>query len=78
MQVKSNFGVAFGMAAVEIVEFWATTKLVPLITTEQYDYILAWTLYSYMCLIIFKFLDLAYLVFACWDPTRNTLGVKVA
>ena len=67
MLVKSNVVLAIAMAAIEILEFLATGEIIPLITTADYNYILAWTLYTYLFLFIFKFIDLAWLVFTQWD-----------
>ena len=63
MLVKSNVVLAIAMAAIEIFEFLATGEIVPLITQADYNYILAWTLYTYLFLFIVKFIDLAWLVF---------------
>ena len=67
MLVKSNVVLAIAMAAIEIFEFLATGEIIPLITTADYNYILAWTLYTYLFLFIVKFIDLAWLVFTQWD-----------
>ena len=63
MLVKSNVLLAVTMAAIEIFEFLATGEIIPLITTADYNYILAWTIYTYLFLFIVKFIDLAWLVF---------------
>lgn len=68
--VPSMAVIAFAMAIIEIIEFLATMKLVPLITEAQYDWILAWTLYTYAGLFVIKFLDLGWLCFVQWD-TKN-------
>ena len=78
MLVKSNVVLAIAMAAIEILEFLATGEIIPLITTAEYNYILAWTLYTYLFLFIFKFIDLAWLVFTQWDSQELSFGGKVA
>lgn len=61
--VKTNVIIAIGMAAIEIFEFLATLQINTLIAPNDYDTILAWTLYTYLFLFVVKFIDLAWLVF---------------
>ena len=61
--VKSNFILAFGLAAVEMLEFFATMQIVPYVTDQQYESMLQWTLYLYFMLALIKFIDLGWLVF---------------
>ena len=65
--VKTNVLVAVAMAAIEIFEFLATGHILVLISESDYNTILAWTLYTYLFMFVFKFFDLAWLVFYCWD-----------
>ena len=69
--------VALLMAVIEIVEFLATMQLVPLVTTQQYDSMLAWTYYTYLFLFVVKFINLAWLVFTQWDSKVISTPVKV-
>ena len=84
----SNFGrqcklapvkpiVALLMAVIEVVEFLATMQLVELVTTKQYDSMLAWTYYTYLFLFVVKFINLAWLVFTQWDSKVISTPVKV-
>ena len=65
--VKTNVIVAFGMAAIEVFEFLATFQILVLISTTDYNFILAWTLWTYFFLFVFKFFDLLWLVFGQWE-----------
>jgi hypothetical protein len=78
LAVKTNVVVAFGMAAIEIFEFLATLKITVLLTIPEYDTILAWTLYTYLFLFVFKFIDLAWLVFTQWNSQKISMPTKVA
>ena len=76
--VKTNVVVAFGMAAIEILEFLATLKITVLLTEQEYNTILAWTLYNYLFLFVFKFIDLGWLVFTQWNSQVISLPSKIA
>ncbi len=77
MLVKSNVLVAFGMAIIEVVEFLATDQILTLINQEDYNVMIAWTLWTYVGLFIMKVFTIGWLVFGAWD---NNIGfaTKVA
>jgi len=75
--VPSNVVVAFGMAFIEVVEFLATLQINVLLAPKDVDYILAWTLYTYLALFIIKFIDLAWLVFSQWDSQQIGVCQKI-
>ena len=65
------------MAAIEIFEFLATGQILILISDSDYNIILKWTLYTYLFMFVFKFFDLAWLVFYCWDSQVIGFGTKI-